>query len=140
MIMIRQRLNQYPARTIHVGLNYVSVMAPMPIETDTQAGSTLGKRRAYGKCVLRLYRSVGGRYAASRPGNLFDVAAWKTLESYDLPFVPAVWGRACELYSGDRELSLPSGQDADSTIWIIQDRPMPFRLVAIMADVDFGEN
>ncbi len=130
----------YPARTVHVGLNYVSVMAPMPIETDTQAGSTLGKRRAYGKCVLRLYRSVGGRYAASRPGNLFDVAAWKTLETYDLPFVPEVWGRACELYSGDREISLPSGQDADSTIWLIQDRPMPFRLVAIMADVDFGEN
>lgn len=129
-----------PARKVQVGLNYVSAVAPLPLETDTQQGTTLGKRRAYGKCVLRLFRSVGGKYAASRAGDLFQADAWRELHTYDLPFVPAMWGDACVPFSGDVEISLPSGQDADSTIWIIQDRPMPFRLVAIMADVDFGEN
>lgn len=129
----------YAAKTITVGLNYISALSPLPIETDTQRGSTLGKRRAYGKCVLRVFRTVGGKYAATRPGDLFDVEAWKKRESYDLPFLPDNYGEACQPFSGDLDIILPSGQDADTTLWLMQDRPMPFRLVAIMADVDFGE-
>lgn len=130
---------RYPARVAHAGLNYRSVLAPLPVETDAQTGSTLGKRRAYGKCVLRLYRSVGGKYAASNAGDLFDAGAWRKRHFYDLPFLPARFGEAVQPYSGDLELSLPSGQDNDTMIWLMQDRPMPFRLVAIAADVDFGE-
>ena len=130
---------RYPARVAHVGLNFRSVLAPLPVETDTQSGSTLGKRRAYGKCVLRLHRSVGGKYAASYVGDLFDVSAWGDRHFYDLPFVPVRFGEAVRPFSGDVEISLPSGQDNDTMIWIMQDRPMPFRLVAIAADVDFGE-
>lgn len=130
---------RYPARTVHVGLNFRSILAPLPVETDMQSGSTMGKRRAYGKCVLRLYRSVGGKYAASHVGDLFDTGAWQDSQFYDLPFVPARFGEAVQPFSGDVEISLPSGQDNDTMIWIMQDRPMPFRLVAIAADVDFGE-
>lgn len=130
---------RYPARVAHVGLNFRSVLAPLPVETDTQSGSTLGKRRAYGKCVLRLHRSVGGKYAASHAGDLFDASAWRDRHFYDLPFVPVRFGEAVRPFSGDVEISLPSGQDNDTMIWIMQDRPMPFRLVAIAADVDFGE-
>ena len=129
----------YAAKTVTVGLNYVSILSPLPVETDTQRGSTLGKRRSYGKCVLRVFRTVGGKYAATRPGDLFDVAAWKERESFDLPFLPNNYGEACQPFSGDIEIILPSGQDADTTLWLMQDRPMPFRLVAVMADVDFGE-
>lgn len=129
----------HAARTVSAGLNFVSVMAPLPLETDTQAGSTLGKRRAYGKCILRLFRSVGGKYAASHPGDLFDSAAWRERTFHDLPFLPDTYGEACRPFSGDMEIVLPSGQDADTSIWLMQDRPLPFRLTAIAADVDFGE-
>ena len=129
----------YAAKVVTVGLNYVSALSPLPLETDTQQGATLGKRRAYGKCVLRLYRSVGGKYAATEPGDLFDVAGWKDRTAYDLPFLPEKYGEACQPFSGNIEISLPSGQDADTSLWLMQDRPMPFRVVAIMADVDFGE-
>lgn len=129
----------YAASTVIAGLNYTSALAPLPLETDAQQGSTLGKRRAYGRFLLRLYRSVGGKYAATAPGDLFDSEAWKKRDFYDLPFSPENWGEACKPYSGDLELVLPGGQDADASIWIRQDKPLPFRLVAIMADVDFGE-
>lgn len=129
----------YAAKVVTIGLNYVSALSPLPLETDTQQGATLGKRRAYGKCVLRLYRSVGGKYAATEPGDLFDVEGWKGRTAYDLPFLPEMYGEACQPFSGDIEISLPSGQDADTSLWLMQDRPMPFRVVAIMADVDFGE-
>lgn len=129
----------YAAKVVTVGLNYVSALSPLPLETDTQQGATLGKRRAYGKCVLRLYRSVGGKYAATEPGDLFDVEGWKGRTAYDLPFLPEKYGEACQPFSGNIEISLPSGQDVDTSLWLMQDRPMPFRVVAIMADVDFGE-
>lgn len=129
----------YAAKVVTVGLNYVSALSPLPLETDTQQGATLGKRRAYGKCVLRLYRSVGGKYAATEPGELFDVEGWKGRTAYDVPFLPEKYGEACQPFSGNIEISLPSGQDADTSLWLMQDRPMPFRVVAIMADVDFGE-
>lgn len=130
----------FPAGKALVGLPYESVMAPLPLETDMdKGGSTVGKRRAYGKCVVRMYRSVGGSYAASRPNDLWDPEAWRSLDWYELPFLPATWGEACQPYSGDLEISLPSGQDPDTTIWFKQDKPLPMRIVALTADVEFGE-
>ncbi len=129
----------YPARNVLAGFNYVSVLSPLPLETDMQTGSSLGRRRAYGKCVLRLYRSVGGKYAATRWGDLYSRESWREREQYEIPILPTEYGKACEPFSGDVEITLPSGQDTDTSIWIIQDKPLPFRVAAIVTDVDFGE-
>lgn len=125
---------------ILVGLGYTSAMCPLPMETDMQqTGTTLGKRRAYGKCVLRMYRSVGGAYAASKLDGMWDPDGWRNVEWYELPFLPENWGEACQPYSGDLEISLPAGQDPDTTIWVKQDKPLPLRVVSIMCEVHFGE-
>lgn len=129
----------FKASKISAGLNYTSAFMPMPLETDAKDGSTLGRRRAYGQCVLRLFRSIGGSYGATRPYDLFSNEAWREREFYDLPYLPENWGEAAQPFSGDIEITLPSGQDADSSIWIIQDRPLPFRLASLTVSVDFGE-
>lgn len=130
----------FKAKVVICGRNFTSVLSPLPIETDTQAGSTLGKHRAYGKCTLRLNRSVGGKYAATQQGDLFNIEAWKSRTQYDIPFLPEKYDVACQPFSGDIDITLPSGQDTDTSIWLIQDRPMPFRVCAIAMDIDFGEN
>lgn len=130
----------FPANKAIVGLGYVSAMCPLPMETDMQnTGTTLGKRRAYGKCVLRMYRSVGGAYAATKLDGMWDPEGWRNADFYELPFLPEKWGEACQPYSGDLEISLPGGQDPDTSIWIKQDKPLPLRVVSIMAEVHFGE-
>jgi len=130
----------FPASKAIVGLGYVSAMCPLPMETDMQqTGTTLGKRRAYGKCVLRMYRSVGGAYAATKLDGMWDPEGWQNADFYELPFLPEKWGEACQPYSGDLEISLPAGQDPDTSIWIKQDKPLPLRVVSIMAEVHFGE-
>lgn len=118
----------YPARKVQVGLPYTSVLAPLPIEADTKSGSTMGKRRAYGRCVLRVFRTVGGKYGS------------KEDELYDFPYLPELYGAPCQPFSGDIEFNPNCGQDADTTVFLVQDRPLPFHVVALMCDVDFGEN
>lgn len=117
----------YPARMVHVGLAYTSAMAPMPIEADMQQGSTLGKQRAYGQCGLRLAASVGGKYGPSR------------MQLYDIPCVPQTWGEAVPPYSGDVDIIPSGGMGTASTLWLVQDRPMPFNVVAIVVDVDMAQ-
>ena len=119
----------YPACVAHVGLPYVSLLSPFPLETDTQSGSTLGRRRACGRCLIRLYRSVGGKHGPS-----------PDLDSmYDIPFLPESYGAACEAFSGDVEINPGMGQEADAGLWIAQDRPLPFQILALICDLDFGE-
>ncbi len=117
----------YPAHVVQAGLPYVSALSPLPLESDTQGGTTLGRMRSHGRCAMRLHRSVGGKYGPER----------ETL--HDLPFVPEAWGAAVEPFSGDLEFFPGGAQESRATFWIVQDRPLPFRLVALMVDTDFGE-
>lgn len=117
----------YPAKVVHAGLPFVSALSPLPMEMDAQTGSTLGKRRGYGKCLLRLFRSVGGRYGAERD------------KLYDFPFLPERYGEPCQPFSGDIEFTPGTGQSAETSVWLVQDQPMPMHIVALMCDVDFGE-
>lgn len=117
----------YAARTVQVGLPCEAALSLLPLESDGQYGSTLGKRRAYGRCTLRFHRSVGGKYGPSRA------------ELYDLPVLPDAWGKACQPFTGDVDC-LPGGaQEAAASLWLVQDRPLPFHLAAVVLDVDFGE-
>ena len=117
----------YPAKVIHAGLPYTSVLSPLPMETQLQNGVTLGKQRGYGKCVVRLFRSVGGRYGADMD------------HLYDFPFLPAKWGEPVPPFTGDIECTPHGGQATNTSIWLVQERPLPWHVIAIMADVNFGE-
>lgn len=119
----------YKASVAHVGLPYSSTLAPLPVEGDLQGtGTTLGRKRTYGQCMARFYRSAGGKYGSSRD----------TL--YDFPFVPARWGDPVELLSGDLDFIPGGGLSPAETVWIVQDRPLPMQIVALALDVDVAQN
>ena len=117
----------YPVKKISVGIPYVSVIEPMPVEADTEKGTTLGKLRGYAVCTLRLHRSVGGQYGAD--DSLL----------YDLPFVPAVWGEPCDPFSGDLACNPNTPQRSETSICVVQRRALPMHIVAMVLDIDFGE-
>lgn len=117
----------YPVTKISVGIPYVSVIEPMPVEADTEKGTTLGKLRGYAVCTLRLHRSVGGQYGAD--DSLL----------YDLPFVPDVWGEPCEPFSGDIVCNPNTPQRSETSLCVVQRRALPMHIVAMVLDIDFGE-
>lgn len=118
----------YQCSTVIAGLAYTSILETMPVEADVQGtGSTLGKRRAYGRSIVRVAHTVGGKFGAF--GD----------EMYEFPYLPEYWGQACVPYTGDLEIVVPSGQRADTTFLLTQEKPLPFHVVAVSLDVVFGE-
>lgn len=117
----------FAARIVQAGLPYASVLSPLPVEGSGESGSTLGRQRALGRCCLRLYRSVGGRCGTSRD------------ELYDLPFLPRRWDEACRPFSGDVDFLPAGGHSPSASIWLVQERPLPFHLLALSLDVEFAE-
>ena len=57
----------------------------------------------------------------------------------DFPFIPANYGEPCEPFTGDREFTPGGGQSESTSVWLVQDKPLPWQVVAIMCDVDFGQ-
>jgi hypothetical protein len=116
----------YAASVVQAGLPYVSTLATLPIELEAPSGTTLGRQRAHGTCTARLYRSVGGKYGPSRE------------ELYDLPFLPEYWGLAVLPYSGDVSFAPGGAWAASDNLWLIQDRPLPLRLLSLVLEVSFS--
>ena len=116
----------YAAALVQAGLPYQSVLSPLPIESDLGSGTTLTQSRAYGACTLRLYRSVGGQYGPSRT------------ELYDLPFMPEHWSEAVQPFSGDLACAPCGGWDNQTSIWLVQQRPLPLRILALTLDITFA--
>ncbi len=117
----------YAAKIVHVGLAYSSALSPMPLEGDLQTGTTLGKQRGYGQCTVRLQSSVGGKYGTDR----------ETL--FDFPFLPSVWGDAVEPFSGDIDFVPGGGQGTDTSLWLMQDKPLPFSVGAVVINLDVAQ-
>ncbi len=136
----------YPARVVHVGLPYTSKLSPLPSEGELGAGTSLGQRRGYGQCKIRLHSSVGGKYGVSNAplGTLpitdssTSAAGINELELYEIPFVPERWGEAVPPFSGDVDFTCGGSQTGNTALWIVQDRPVPFTIGALIMDVDMG--
>ncbi len=114
----------YAARKVHVGLAYASRLSPLPAEGETAYGTSLGQMRGIGACTVRIQQSVGGKYGAS-PDMLFD-----------FPFVPTMWGEAVKPFSGDIDFIPGGGQGTQSSLWLVQERPLPFTVGAVIMQID----
>lgn len=119
----------YEASIIHVGLPYTSTLSPMPLEGDFQTGTTLGRRRALGRCSVRLASTVGGKHGTTRDSL------------YEFPFSPSEWGQPVAMFSGDVDFTAGDGaQETQSSIWLVQDKPLPFGLVGLAINIDMGQD
>jgi hypothetical protein len=115
----------YAAATVHVGLPYTSILAPMPSEAEAKDGTTLGRMRTVGLSRIRVLDTVGGKFGSSETAL------------YDFPYLPDNWGEAVPPYSGDLEMSPDTQTTSQTTVYITQDRPLPMTIVALILDVDY---
>jgi hypothetical protein len=113
------------ASIVHVGLPYTGLLETMRLDANLQDGTAQGRLKKIHRITIRVHQS--GPFKVGRDASNLDICV-------DRERVP-VLGAPYDLYTGD----LPTGYDAswgrDARMMIVQDKPMPLTVVAIMPEV-----
>ena len=116
----------YPSKIAIIGLPYIGVIIPTPMEGDGERSARGRKKRVNG-IGFRVYNSMGGQYGRTMD-TLVDALSRTGADNLNNP-IP--------LYSGDIETRVFNGeyQDAERVIFV-QPYPLPFTLQAIVLDYE----
>lgn len=110
------------ATKVHVGYGYDSIVQTLRLEGGANDGVSQGKIKRIHGVTVRFLETVGAEVGP-------------TLTSLDrIPFRDSSMDMdtAVPIFSGDKEVSFPSGYDNDSRVVIKQSQPLPMTIIAIM--------
>lgn len=119
-----------PADTVIVGLAYDSVLKTMPLEADTQNGSTVCRRKSVGEIRMRYYNSVGGKARAGEDSYQF-------IRSRDILSDPM--DKAIAPKTGVEVLACASSMLQALHLEVIQDEPLPLNINSITYNLEVLE-
>ncbi len=108
-----------PASIVHVGLPYVSDMAPMGLSADLQDGTSQSRLLQVTGVFLRLQDTIGGKVGP-------DAARLDRVETGDT------------LFSGLVKANIASDYIIGATVWYRQDAPFPATILAMLPEVTIG--
>ncbi len=114
-------LNRWTSK-IHAGLPFESRLKPMRLVPP-------GKKKRIHTLSLRFYKTIGCK-AGPDDDNLISIVFREGGDPMDQP--PA-------LYTGDKEITFPTGYGTDGDILVIQDQPLPMHVLMLMAEMDVNE-
>ena len=116
----------YYANKIHVGLGYTSKLKPMNIEAGAQAGTAQNKVKRIHKCGVRLRNTLSCKMGSCEE-DLEEIAFRNDADSADTPGA---------LFSGDKDIhAFPGGYDTNGDILIVNDKPLPLTVIAILPEL-----
>lgn len=117
-----------PVSNAWIGLPYETVIETLPVTLNAQDGSLgRGHVKNVNRVVLRVYKTSGIEVGPDL-GHMKPVKA-RTKE---------VFGSAPSLQTGEVDLGVVGGWQADGTFCIRQAEPLPFTLIYHSADVEIG--
>ncbi len=109
----------------NVGLRFASTLKTMRLEAGSTDGTAQNKIKRIDEVTLRLFRTVNARVGGS--ADTLDRIPFRSgADAMDV---------AIPLFSGDKELEMPTGYDQDAFVVVQQDLPLPMTIVAIYASV-----
>ncbi len=111
--------------TVHVGLHYDSVLQPLRIEAGGDDGTAQGKLKRVTKVAVRLLRSLGLRFGRDEDA-LVDVP-------FRTPSDPM--GSPPALFTGDKVIMTGLDYSRDGQFLIVQDKPLPMTILAIIYEL-----
>jgi hypothetical protein len=111
---------------VHVGLPYTSTLQTMRIEAGAKDGTAQGKKKRISRVTYRLYNTLGLKHGPS--ADRLDIIPFRS-SADDMDEAPA-------LFTGDKEVEFPRNWDKDGYIFLVQDQPLPFTVLAIMPELN----
>lgn len=110
------------ASKVHLGYNYTSQVQTLRLEAGADDGISQGKIKRIHGVTVRFLDTVGAEVGTDA-SNLDRIPFRDSSMSM---------GAAVPLFTGDKELSFPSGYDNDARVMVQQDQPLPMTILAIM--------
>jgi len=114
--------------TIHVGLSYTSTIKTCRLEAGSVTNTTQGLIKRIYKATVRFWRSLGC--------NLGTTTTQDALSFRDSS-VPM--DEVTPLYTGDKEVSFPTGWNKEGQVLITQEQPLPLNCLAVISKVEVSE-
>ncbi len=114
---------EYEANQVQVGLGYSSIIETLPIEGGNPIGVSQGLTKRVSKIFLRLFRSLGGSI------GLVDQELEELYYGLDTLGVPK------DFVSTNLRVDFPGDFDNDLQIKLIQDKPLPFSILALFINM-----
>ncbi|WP_147819734.1 hypothetical protein [Salidesulfovibrio onnuriiensis] len=118
-----------PARVVHAGLPYRSMLQPMRLDAGSERGTAQTKRKRIIRVSARFHKTLGGRIGPSE----------ERLEPVYFRSASAPMGSPPGLWSGDKGIRFPKGWDRDGVLTIVQDQPLPMTVLMIVPEVVINE-
>lgn len=116
-----------PSSVVHVGLPYTSYLKTSRLNAGAADGTAQGKIKRIDRIVLRLWRSLGGKYGGAESQFLDPISERVPQDPMD---------RQLELFTGDTDVLDFSGDYTQGAqIVFSHTEPLPCTLVAIMPRV-----
>jgi hypothetical protein len=106
---------------IIVGLPYVADLETMPVEIVNQGGASVGRKKQINAVSLKFRGTVGARVGTDF--GRMETVKWRTNEPY---------GQAPKVFSGDKNVVLPTLAENVVTVCVRSDEPTPMTLLALM--------
>ena len=107
---------------VHIGYNYTSKVQTLRLEGGAEDGISQGKIKRIHGVTVRFLDTVVAELGSD--ANALDRIPFRD-SSMDMD-------EAVPLFTGDKELSFPSGYDNDAKVIVQQDQPLPMTILAIM--------
>lgn len=120
---------QNPASVVHVGLPAPCKMRTMRVEGGSAQGTAQGKMKRSNLVTVRMKDSLGGTYGArDEQPELFNEIIYRTGDD-EVDAAP-------ELFTGDKNLTMPEGYDTDGYVIIKNDQPFPMTLICLVPNME----
>ena len=110
------------AEKVHIGYGYTSIVETLRLEAGANDGVAQGKIKRIHGVTVRFLESVGAEVGPDL-NNLDRIPFRDSSMAMD---------EAVPIFSGDKEIFLPSGYETDARILVRQTQPLPMTVTAIM--------
>jgi hypothetical protein len=112
------------APIVEFGLGFSSIVKPVRPDVGSQIGSSQGAMKRITKLLIRFYKSLACQFGRDED-NLETI----TFREGDI-----LMGNSPELFTGDKFLDFTGDYDRDGYVYLLQDDPLPFAVMAIVAE------
>lgn len=111
-----------------VGLSYNKSLTTLDLDVPRDDGTGFARKKSVGTVKILVRQSYGGKVEIEGDGNEHKV----------VNFLPARYNEPLQLHSGTVPVTINASWLSDAKITIGTDRPVPFNVLSIMADIALG--